>query len=404
MLDAAIRLQRGRNRMIGYQDSQTLLRRVTDSVDSFHDAFAKLDNLTSGFLAVNCPPDGTNPDGTTRFVPCWEAPGGIGYSPSKVSSEALPLPGPSVPVGQNLRVHRYLVWYNRRGCMMLAHMFLPGGYPFTQYATIVSVHPGGWRGGFIEKNQKYNTSFIQASNGYGPFVVFAPAYALSAYQHIAPMSQDDIEDFRGLVASSATQTQFAVNTSVHGFGVSAGGHLLNLLALTRNYGRVGSAGPVSDLRDGFNGHPNPYGNDNAAPNPYGISTPPYAVPNVTDPNNLLPFINRYTNMNGMTNPQLGAVDKGSVSPNAQPSSVSGSQFYIQHGVRDTLVSPKQSKLFQSNNASTTGVCGVDGYHAFYDPYASTVELTQFDAVVARFMQFFATGTKSTTGCKSMSEF
>ena len=247
MLESAIRLQRGRGIQIAYQDLQTLLRRVSDDPVSFMNAYEKLNTLTLGGIASSCPQNGYNPDGSIRYIPCWEDPGGQPYSPSRIANESSILGGTTA--AENLKQHRYLVWYNRKGRMMLAHAYLPSGYPAIQYDSVVSIHGGGWRGGFVEQLQKYNTQFIQQNNGNGPFVVFSPSYGLTSYQLEHPNGQNDIEDFIALISSNSTISRFGVGAVVHKFGVSAGGHLLNSLGFKNDYGRIATFGPVSDLTD-----------------------------------------------------------------------------------------------------------------------------------------------------------
>jgi acetyl esterase/lipase len=340
MLEAGVRLQRGRNRMLQYQDSETLLRRVTDNPTSFNDAFTKLDALTNGQAAINC------------SLPCWEAPGGFTYTTSKINNEAQALYS-----NPNVRAHKYLVWYNRAGRMMLAQAFLPGPWPSTKYNSIVSVHGGGWRGGTIEELQRYNWNFANPGNTYGSFVVFAPSYALSANTYTAPAQQNDVDDFLKLVSSAPTRNAFNVTSTVHKFGVSAGGHLLDLLAVKSNQGRVATISPPGDLTNPSSG--------------------------------LRDYVDRY----------LNGASASNNSPNLNGSPGIATSFYIQHGKLDALVPDTQSQDFQTRYASAQ-VCFLPGVgHTLYNPFvAGTVDYSAFNAAVSRLLVFFATGSKDMTGC------
>ncbi|TFW09507.1 hypothetical protein E4K72_05540 [Oxalobacteraceae bacterium OM1] len=332
MLEAAARLQLGRNRALDYQDTQTVIRRVTDTANSFNDAFARLDNLTNG--------------GTSAVGPRWETPASGAYAPSKVLGESNALAGGGY-------VHKYVVWYNRSGRMLLAHVFLPPGYSTTgYYPAIVSVHGGAWRAGFIEKLQKYNTAFTQNS-GAGKYVVFAPAYALTAYGYASPEQQNDIDDFISLVKSPATMNAFRVDTAnVNYFGVSAGGHLLNLIGSTKDLGKVATLYPVSDLASGAN-----------------TAT-------------LLPYISLYLNGNAAAG----------VSPTSLWSASRSTKFFVQHGTADTLVPFTQSSAFTSKAGPTnSALCGVtNADHGFYAEY-SAANTGVFSQAAAKVLSFFDTG-------------
>jgi hypothetical protein len=152
-LESALRLQIGRNRDLNYHDSYTLLQRVRGSTNSFNDAFNLLNQLTNGNVIAQ----GVR----------WEIPSSGAYNRVNIlnNSSQLPYSEKSISDGATIyggKVHKYLIWYNRSGRMMLAHAFLPQNYQTSNvyYPTIVSVFGGGWRGGLIEKNQRFNTSFV----------------------------------------------------------------------------------------------------------------------------------------------------------------------------------------------------------------------------------------------------
>jgi hypothetical protein len=218
-VESASRLQKSRNRALNYQDTQALVRRVTNTLVSYNDAMTDMNNLTNGIASP---------------VLKWDQ----NYSSSSVLAGAVSL------IGSNVKNHKYLVWYNRSGQMMLAHAFLPSNFSTgTNFPAVITVHGGGWRGGFIEKLQRYNTSLSESNAKY---VVLAPVYRLSSYTYTSPSMQNDVDDFIQLVKSSASI--FKINTAKIGlFGESSGGHIINLLGSKKNLGCISSLYPPSDL-------------------------------------------------------------------------------------------------------------------------------------------------------------
>lgn len=339
-VEAATRAQKQRMRSLDAQDSETLVRRVTDTLSSYNDAMNDLDRLTQGIASP---------------VNQWDQ----AYSPDTVGMQALPLNNTS-----SVKEHKYLVWYNRQGQMLLAHVFLPPGYPTAStYRAIVSVHGGAWREGFIEKLQKYNAAIAQQN-----YVVFSPAYRLTNYGYASPAEQNDVEDFISLVKNSSSM--FKIDpTRVGLFGESAGGHLVNLLGSKSNMRCVSTIYPVSDLSD----------------------------PWVYDPKNgdanLIQQIQYYVG-NDWANQRA-------VSPTYTVVAGVGTKFHIQHGTADTIVPPSQTDAFQANALGGKGVSvtvtkvtplpdGTDGGHGFYDAYTPGANLTNFNGAVSALGAFFVT--------------
>ena len=331
MLEAASRLQLGRSRSLGYQDSQTIIRRVTDTANSFNDAFTVLNQLTNGSASA--------------AGPRWETAASGTYTPSKIFGESAPLSGGGY-------VHKYVVWYNRSGRMLLAHIFLPPNYSTTgTFPAIISVHGGGWRDGFIEKTQKYNTAFTQSS---GQYIVLSPEYSLTSLSYASPEQQNDIDDFITLVKSPATMNAFRVDTSrVNFFGLSAGGHLLNLIGSTKDLGKIATIYPESNL--------------NASANT----------------SLLMPYINAYLN-GAPANP---------VSPTYVWTVARSTKFFIQHGDADPLV-PIADSINFTNTVGTnfSKLCAVpNAAHGYYAEYASGYQ-TIFDKVQSKVVSFFNSGS------------
>ncbi|WP_188567705.1 alpha/beta hydrolase [Undibacterium terreum] len=342
MLEAASRLQLcAQHFSLGYQDTQTIIRRVTENGQTFDDAAKALNNLTSTGVA-------------SAPGPRWETSGTLGpYTPARVLSE-------STALANGGTIHKSMVWYNRSGRMMLANVFLPPNYSTTGlYPAIISVHGGGWREGFIEKMHEYNAAFTQSS---GQFIVFAPSYALSSYTYTSPESQNDIDDFISLVKSSVTLSTFRSNTSqVNFFGVSSGGHLLNLIGSTKSLGNVATLYPVSDLNSAANF------------------------------NFLLPFINSY--LNGVVADTVSPT-KVWLDSQSKGSGIS-TKFFIQHGDADSNVPMAQSTAFVGAVPSNYKInCPVPGGgHGFYKEYdfTSPGRRDLFNKVASKVVSFFNTG-------------
>ncbi|MBC3873150.1 prolyl oligopeptidase family serine peptidase [Undibacterium flavidum] len=345
-LEAAVRLQLGRGRSLNYHDSNTILVRVRGTNNSFNDAFDVLNQLTNGM------PVSANVH--------WEIPTSGAYTRSNISTNSSPLPRLEKSIDDGLTsisggsVHKYLVWYNRSGRMMLAHAFLPQNYQLSgvYYPTIVSVFGGAWRGGLIEKLQRFNTSFIRTTPLAGGtagnnFIVLAPSYRLTSNLYYSStdsaknnMPQEDIDDFISLVKRPETMTMLGVDTSkVSLFGHSSGGHILNLLGSTKNMGRIATLAPVSNL----------------------------AITNNTNTSALIPYINYYTDAQ-----QYGTWG-GTTSPiNAWLLNKPLTSFFIQHGT-DQLVYQAQSKAFRdqaiSNNSNNVQACNSNSGHIFFESYS-----------------------------------
>lgn len=202
-----------------YITTQSLARRVIDTPASLSAARADLDLLTT---------PGYVPPATRR----WST----SYSASTIWSGTEPL------VGSTSRINRSLVWYNRRGNMMIANVVVPSNYPYLANAkAVISVFGGGWRNGNPEQIQRYNK--VLAENG---FVVFAPTYRTTAMGGREIELQEDIEDFTTLVKAYATS--FNVNTNnVFMFGESAGAQLVAQLGARTNYRCVVAWVPPLDL-------------------------------------------------------------------------------------------------------------------------------------------------------------
>ncbi|WP_188567699.1 alpha/beta hydrolase [Undibacterium terreum] len=363
MLEAVARLEEGRNRSLQNQDTQTIIRRVTDTTSSFNDAFTLADSLTNG---------GTNVAG-----PRWETPVSGSYTPTKVMSESIAL----TPSGFG-NVHKYIVWYNRSGRMMLANVFLPPNYSTggALYKAIVSVHGGGWAGGFVEKMQEYNQALASNQSG-TPYVVFSPAYSLTPYVYSSPEQQNDIEDFVTLVKSSVTMNSFWVDTSnVNLFGLSSGGHLVNLLGSLKDVGKIAALYPVSDLGTCTT-----------------TSCPNYDALNVGHETSLIPYIQKYVNSTAV---QTNA----SVSPTWAWTSARTSKFFILHGNGDKTVPYGQSQAFTdrvNSNSINSKLCQVGtgtptsataAGHGFYSEYAGSPQSTpRFTQTVSLLVNYFNSG-------------
>jgi acetyl esterase/lipase len=282
-LEAVVKAQRmSGSRALALQDMLSLIRRVGDTLDSYNQAMADLYTLTRTTTA--------RPVG-----PVFDQ----SYSASSLWSSAWAYPG-----GNGARVHRTVVWYNRSGDMMVANAYFPPTYGTgSNFSAIISLHGGAWRNGFVEQINQHNIEFAK------DFVVFSPAYRLTALGYRAPAQQNDVLDFAQLIRSKAST--FKLNGGrIHLWGFSAGGHLAMTAGERASQGCVAAASAPVDLRDAQN------------------------TPLLTE------YINYYVG---------GAETKDTQSPRLQlGSSTTTSKFFLMYGSSDSLVKPAQYSDWTAN--------------------------------------------------------
>jgi acetyl esterase/lipase len=216
-LESAFRLQAHHGVDLSIADSRVCVLRVVWSVASYESAMSDIYRL----LVLQ---QASEPS-------TWAQ----GMTPQQLFDEGR------VYAGSSIRQHRYLVWYNREGNMMLATAFIPANFLYTaQHRGIVALHGGGWRIGYPEIIYQYCVDFAP------DYVVLAPAYRMTPYATTAPGPDDDVADFYALVYSAPRFKLFPGKLGI--FGESSGGHLACLVGAIYDIPRVFALYPPIDLR------------------------------------------------------------------------------------------------------------------------------------------------------------
>lgn len=295
VVESICRLQKAYNYDMDIQDSKTSVLRVVGELNSYDASMSDVFRLI-----INKTPSTPMTWGTS------------------LTSADLYNQG-RIPGNSSVRQHRYIVWYNRSGTMMLATVYMPQGFSSTpSHRCIISIHGGGWRQGYPEKLYDYNTAFASSTNP--SFVVVSPIYRLSAYGYKSPSPENDIADFRTLVSNAPF---LKIDTSkISMFGESSGGHLALMVGSKQDAHRVFALYPPTELR----------------------GSPSVSV-------DLDPYVQYYA-------PTVA--DKANSSPTAVWTSNRTTLFRLWHGTNDTLVPHTQSDAFVSvvgNKAVVTKVAG-----------------------------------------------
>lgn len=282
VVESICRLQKSENYNLSVQDSRTSVLRVTGTPLSYEEAMGDIYRLLVSKIA------------STPLT--WA----VSLTSSELYSRAR------VPDNTTVRQHRYLVWYNRNGEMMLAQAYLPPN--FTSVAShrgIISIHGGGWRQGYPEKLYSYNTAFAEGTDP--SYVVLGMQYRLTAYNYTSPGPEQDAQDFWDLVNNSP----FLKLTSgkVGMFGESSGGHLACFVGSSVDVPRVFAMYPPVDLR----------------------GDPAVSV-------GLDPYVDYYATT---------TTTKASASTNLKWTSARTTEFQIWHGLSDDFVPVAQSQAFKT---------------------------------------------------------
>jgi acetyl esterase/lipase len=294
-LESICRLQKSQSYDLRTQDSRTAVLRVVGESISYEEAMSDIYRLLVSRTA------------STPLT--WS----VNLTASQLYSKAR------VPDNTTIRQHRYLVWYNRDGDMMLAEAFLPTNFEdIASHRGIISFHGGGWRQGYPDKIYGYNTAFATGTDP--SYVVVSPSYHLTAYTAVAPTMQNDAADLRGLVVNSPF---FKIDSTKLGmFGESSGGHLALMVGSSQNAHRIFAIYPPTDL----------------------TGTPAVST-------DLEPYVNDYAPT---------ATLKANASPTAVWNATRTTQFQLWHGTADTFVPQAQTDAFKAVVGSNCYVKKVNG--------------------------------------------
>ncbi len=279
VLDCAVRLAKQQQVTSRVSDLKSLIRRVTADPASKTEALDRYADLVgAGFIRPRNALDTPMSPSTL-----W----------STSSLESFD--------GVSARVARRVVWWNRSGDPLLAHVVLPMSFQSrTNWPVVVLAHGGGWRAGFPEDLLGYATHL--AARG---FVAVIAEYRLTSVPgNASPAGQNDLADAVSVVKANAAA--FGIDPGKVGlFGLSAGGHLAVLLGSTSNMGCVAALFPPLDLGAG----------------------------------NLIPGAPIYVNS------YLNGASAASVSPLSVYSSAFTTKFHLQHSQADGTVPYAQSQAF-----------------------------------------------------------
>lgn len=225
LLQAAMRQQLGGSQAEGAPaierqlDLQSLLRRVTQAPRTLDESLEDLARLAT--------------PGAPRPPAGWRG-----------SVTAASMRDQARDMGRGVRSARGLSWVTKDGEMMLAHAYLPPGYPAgPARPVVVTLHAGGWKEGSPDNIGRINLALAAAG-----YLVLSPTYRLAPAAR-SPQPQQDVAQFIALVRDSVRHLN-ADASRVHLFGYSAGGHLAALVGTATSVGCVATYGAPLDLAAG----------------------------------------------------------------------------------------------------------------------------------------------------------